>query len=314
VYYNSNRSAGLSFFKNAFSQIKPGIIFLNGLYSFSYHLKPLMAAWLYRSQNKPTKIILSPRGMLHPGALSQKRFKKWLYFLLFKLSGVSKKISWHATDEKEVHFIRQKFKHARIDLAGNFPKLSKPQPSPYKEQGKLIMGTIALISAMKNHLEILNALKSIGGAITWHIYGPIKDQSYWQSCTSLINQLPSNIQVIYHGAINPNQVPSALETIQLFILPSKSENFGHAICEAMSAGRPVITTDTTPYSNLQHFNAGYTINNQNFNEDLTKAIQLFADMETDEFNVYTENAIGYIHNKTNLQKIKSQYQNLFSIV
>lgn len=312
VYYNSKRNTTLSFFRNIFTEINPDIIFINGLYSLAYNIKPIVTALQFK--HKQTKIILSPRGMLHPGALSQKSFKKRFYFIFFKLLNLQNKVYWHATDEKEVHFIRSKFKNARIAIAGNFPKLSSQLPSPVKKQGKLIMGTLALISPMKNHLEILKSLKSVTQEVVWHIYGPVKDQAYWDHCSKLIKELPSNIQVIYHGAIFPEEVSLALKDIQLFILPSKSENFGHSICEAMSAGRPVITTDTTPYLTLQQSHAGYTINYQQLNEELSKAIRFFADMEANEFNIYTENAMNYIHKKMDLQKIKLQYQNLFSIV
>lgn len=313
VYYNSNRKPGIVFFKKVFNEIKPNIIFINGLYSLSYNIKPLIAARSFINKNRQSKLILSPRGMLHPGALSQKQHKKKIFFLVFKSLGFQKNINWHATDEKEVHFIRSKFKNARIAIAGNFPKLSALLPTPGKEPGKLIIGALALISPMKNHLEILKALHSVKQQVTWHIFGPVKDESYWDLCNKAINELPPNIQVIYHGAIPPNEVSSALEKIQVFILPSKSENFGHSICEALSAGRPVITTDTTPYLNLQHFKAGYTINNSKLSEELINTIQIFAEMDADQFNTYAEGAVNYIQKKMDLKKIKSQYQNLFSI-
>jgi glycosyltransferase involved in cell wall biosynthesis len=313
VFYNSSRKPDISFYKKAYYEIKPNFIFINGLYSLSYNIKPLIAAQSFIKKNVHTKIILSPRGMLHPGALSQKRHKKKIFILVFRSLGIQKNIIWHATDDKEVHFIRSKFRDARITIAGNFPKLSEPLPTQVKERGKLIMGTIALISPMKNHLEIIKALHSIKQQITWHIYGPVKDQAYWDLCNKAIKDLPSNIHIVYHGSIPPDKVTLVIEKMQVFILPSKSENFGHSICEALSAGRPVITTDTTPYSNLQHFKAGYTIHLPMLNEELSKSIQYFADMEAVEFDSHKENSINYIHEKMDLKKIQSQYQNLFSI-
>ncbi len=313
VYYAYHQSVTNIFLNNIFDEINPEVVFVNGLFSYGYNIYPLFAALRWKKNHPDFKIILSPRGMLHPGALSQKKVKKRFYFIFFKLLNLQNKVCWHATDEKEVHFIRNKFKNAHIAIAGNFPKLSSQIPSPAKEHGKLIMGTLALISPMKNHLEILKALKSVTQEVVWHIYGPVKNHAYWDLCSNLVKELPSNIQVIYHGAILPEQISLALRDIQIFILPSKSENFGHSICEAMSAGRPVITTDTTPYLNLQQFRAGYTINYHQLNEELSKAIRFFADMDANEFNMYTENAINNIHKKMDLQKIKLQYQKLFSI-
>ena len=53
------------------------IFFINGIYSWKYNLIPL---FFYKAKRK----ILSVRGMLHPGALSQKTFKKKLYINLLK--------------------------------------------------------------------------------------------------------------------------------------------------------------------------------------------------------------------------------------
>jgi glycosyltransferase involved in cell wall biosynthesis len=250
--------------------------------------------------------------MLHSGALSQKKIKKRLFLDIFSSIGLYKIILWHATDEKEVHFIRNKFMKSHIELAGNFPKISDPLISPYKNKGELSLGTLALISPMKNHLDIIHALKFTHENITWHIFGPVKDQRYWDQCNEVINQLPSNIQVVYHGAIPPDQISSALEKIQVFILPSKSENFGHAIFEALSAGKPVITTNTTPFSDLNLNKAGYTLSINNLQHQLIQAIHDFAEMDQETFAQYQKNAIQYANRFINVEKLKSQYRTMFS--
>jgi glycosyltransferase involved in cell wall biosynthesis len=312
VYYQTNRKPSISQISSIIKDIQPDIIFINGLFSPVYNIKALIAAKLFLKQRHNIKIILSPRGMLHTGALSQKKFKKNIFLNIFRILGLYKHISWHATDEKEVHCVRNKFMSAKIHIAGNFPKISVPLDSPYKNQGELIMGTLALISPMKNHLEILNALVSVQYKVVWHIFGPIKDQDYWDQCNEVIKQLPDNIKVIYHGAIPPDQVSSALEKIQVFILPSKSENFGHAIFEALSAGKPVITTNTTPFTDLNQKKAGYTLSIHNLQSQLIDTIHDFAQMDQETFSQYQKNAIQYANRFINVEKLKSQYRTMFS--
>jgi glycosyltransferase involved in cell wall biosynthesis len=174
------------------------------------------------------------------------------------------------------------------------------------------MGTVALISPMKNHLAVLNALKNISSTVIWHIYGPVKDAAYWKECEQLIQQLPSTIKVHYHGELPPTELTTAMQQIQLFIMPSKSENFGHALLEALSAGKPVITTDTTPFKDLQKVTAGFTVRVSKLEEQLPVAIEQFAAMKPEQFAAYCEGAASFARSFVDVGVMKEQYRVLFA--
>jgi glycosyltransferase involved in cell wall biosynthesis len=313
IYYNEGRITSLNFLIKRYVESNPDIIYINGLFSFQYNIICLLTARKYRNHNPKVKIILSPRGMLHPGALSQKRFKKKIYLEFLKISGLPKLIHWHATDVHEAEFIKKQFGDVPLSIAGNFPKLSGILSSPPKQPGSMIMGTLALISPMKNHLEILTSLKHITSNVIWHIYGPVKDQQYWNECLHLINSLPNNIKVVYHGALEPARVHELFEKIHLYIQPSKSENFGHAILEALSAGKPVITTNTTPFTNLNEYKAGYTVPINQLEIQLTRAIDMFSKMGPDEFSTYQKGSADFANNFVNVANLKKQYAEMFQI-
>ncbi len=79
------------------------------------------------------------------------------------------------------------------------------------------------------------------------IYGPSEDVAYWQECLDLIDILPSNIAVEYCGEIMPAQVSGVFAEHDVFVFPTRGENFGHVIFEALNAGTPVIVSDQTPW-------------------------------------------------------------------
>jgi glycosyltransferase involved in cell wall biosynthesis len=289
------------------AEVKPDILFIIGLFSWHFNIVPMMFC-------KGPKKILSTRGMLHPGALSQKKWKKRIYLRLFKLLEYHHKVHFHATDDEEKNFITTYFgKVPQISVAGNFPNNIAPLPVIEKQEGSLIMVTVALISPMKNTLLVLKALSKATAKIEYHIYGPIKDEGYWELCQQEIKMLPQNIGVVYHNEIAPENVPEALSTAHIFILPSKSENFGHAIYEALSAGRPVITSNNTPWRHLRKFNAGINVY-PDHQDELLDAIEDFAEMDQQQMDEWSRQARQYAEAAVNVPQIKEQYHQLFGMM
>lgn len=285
--------------------IKPEVIYIIGLFDWHFNIVPLLFS-------KAEKKILSIRGMLHPGALSQKKLKKRIFLQSLKLFGISDKVIFHATDKTEELFIKKEFgKKSPVIIAGNFAKKMVRNKPLEKNVGFLKIVTIALISPMKNHLLVLKALMLCTENICYNIYGPVKEAQYWEECETQIKLLPKNIIVQYHGEISPEKVNNILAENHLFIMPSKSENFGHALAEALASGHPVITSYATPWNELQQNEAG--INVDPTEKDIYEAIHFFALMDNDEYKKYVEGAFNYYTSKLNLIEKVNAYKNLFSI-
>ncbi|MBX2939205.1 MAG: glycosyltransferase family 4 protein [Ferruginibacter sp.] len=302
VWYSAVKNRKKSLLKQC-KIIQPDVLYINGMFSWSFTIVPLCFC------KGPLKII-SPRGMIHPEALGVKSFKKKLYFNIWKSFNFQKGVIFHATDKSEFDSIRSLFGEATpITVASNFPRIFSHLPIPEKQPNCLQIVSIGLISPMKNYLEVLLGLQNISMNIDYHIYGPVKDNDYWQRCLSVIHNLPENIHVVYHGALEPEAVKSILLKAHVFILPSKSENFGHAIIEALSIGRPVITSNGTPWNGLEQLQAG--LNVEPNPKNLANAICKFAAMNDSELKTYSEGASKYANNVLDLDKIKSSYLELF---
>ncbi|RXK59442.1 glycosyltransferase [Lacibacter luteus] len=294
-------------------EVSPDVVYINGIYSLYFNFLPLWYAVKYKAKKASLKIVLAARGMLHGGALSQKSIKKKPFLFLFKLLGLHQQVCWHATDEREAAFIQSAMgSNVQVKTAANFPNLLPVIGGPGKAENELVLGTVALISPMKNHLAVLQALQKSTATVTWFIFGPVKDAAYWNECKALIDLLPSTIKVKYKGELPPTQLQEAMQQFQVFIMPSKSENFGHAIMEALSAGKPVITSTTTPFGDLEHANCGFAIEPGNLVEGLQKAITAFAAMNSQDFEVSAKATQSYLSAKTDAATLRAAYHSLFN--
>lgn len=300
VYYSSRGTAPALQDRNA------GTLYLNGMYSWQFVLKPLL---LSEGRRK----ILSPRGMLLEGALAQKRWKKKLYLALWKGARLHHKVEFHATDKAEEAAIQKVFGNGvRVHRAANLPKQVALQPLLPKWKGSLVLLTIALLSPMKNILPVLQALQEVDRPVTYHIHGPVIDKAYWQQCRRVITSLPANIRVVYHGDVHPSEVEETLKKAHVFIMPSKSENFGHALYEALSAGRPVITSEATPWNGLREERAGINLDPQERGA-ISEAVLHFAAMDSDELQTWSTAARCYAEKRVNHEAIREEYCRMFGL-
>ena len=281
-------------------------LFINGIYSWHFNIRPILFA---RAKRK----IVSGRGMLNTEALAQKSFKKKIFLTVWNLLGVNRRVEFHAASREEAAAIRSIFgDKITVHVAHNFPRVFQQQPVAEKRPGYLELVSVALISPMKNILLVLQALKKVKATVHYHIYGPVKEAPYWQDCLALIETLPSNITVKHHGDVVPHGVEAALQQGQVFILPSKFENFCHAIYEALTAGKPVITSHNTPWKGLETAKAGNNVGTEDENE-LAAAIQAFAEMDKPALQEWSEGARLYAEGAINLEDIQTQYRRMFHL-
>jgi len=284
------------------NSLNANTVFLIGIYSFRFTILPILFS---RSAN----IILSARGMLHPPALRQKGFKKKIYLAFLKPILTWKKVSFHATDEIEKTHIQSAIgNQARVWVAQNIPNIRKSNVC-YKTEGTINLLTVALIGPMKNHLQILKSLQNCKHKVQYDICGPIYFPDYWNECLDVIKQLTSNVKVVHHGPIPPNELDSFYNNAHVFICPSQSENFGHALFEGLSAGKPLITSNNTPWNDLEMNNAG--LNVEPIPEQIKNAIDFFAEMNETEYSKWSTAANKYATNQIDIADIKKSYHQMF---
>ena len=310
IYYASRDSLNWRVIGKQIRGLNADYIYLNSMFSRYFTVYPLLVKLYSRTAGK---VVLAPRGMLRRSALSFKPFKKKLFLNLFSVLKITRFITFHATDEEEKKDILQVFgKDASSFSVPNFPGFQKPLTLPLqKRAGELKMVFVGRIHPIKNLHFLLEGLRACQSHIYLTVIGVKEDPDYWDSCKELVKQLPLNIIVVFIDAVPHHQLENILVEHHLFVLPTQGENFGHAIFEALAAGRPVLISDQTPWKNLEPFKAGWDLSLN----DITRfagTIERVAYMSAEELNDLCQCAWQYCSNYIQQSNIKQQYLKLFN--
>jgi glycosyltransferase involved in cell wall biosynthesis len=259
VFYVEAETLGRTLVRRLLGERTYDRIYLNSLFSPRFTLTPLRES---RRMRLTERVILAPRGMLKPGALSVKSGKKRLFLFLSRLTGLYSGILWHATSEAEAEEIARHFGDAaRVAVAPNLSTgVSAPPPRPLKVPGAIDLLTVARISPEKGITEAVRFLAAarLSGRVVWDIYGPQQNPAYLEEAQRIAAEIP-NASITFHGEIAHERIAAELERHHFLYLATRGENYGHAIADALVHGTPVIISDRTPWQGLEARGCGWAL-------------------------------------------------------
>ncbi|WP_431212332.1 glycosyltransferase family 4 protein [Puia sp. P3] len=250
VYYASPGQLGWSTIRREIRAIGPDFIYLNSMFSLKFTIFPLLIS---RLSGLSEKVVLSPRGMLRSSAVQFKIWKKKIFLQSFRLLGFSRSIRFLASDETEEKDVKGYFgPRTRVVQIPNFPASLPESPTvALKQPGELSMIFVGRVHPIKNPDFLLDVLGGVKAKVNLTIVGSCEDPEFWQQCEKMIRDLPANISVNYAGEMPNHQLPDIIARHHIFTLPTRGENFGHAIFEALVLGKPVLISDQTPWRGLR---------------------------------------------------------------
>lgn len=264
VYYISPGRRTLSHIARVMRSTAHDLLYLNSFFDEKFTLKPLLARRLSMAPRAPT--VIAPRGEFSPGAFDLKRWKKVPYATALRVFGATRDLTWQASSEYEA----QDIGHVMGAGAGQVviaPDLPPPQTEPNAgaewvpraSMEPLRICYLSRISPKKNLDYALEVLRDVSVPVVFDIYGGPSDEAYWQHCQRVAARLPVHVRVHWRGLVDHDDVPGVLARHDLFFLPTRGENYGHAIHEALTAGLPVLISDQTPWRDLEAYDIGWDL-------------------------------------------------------
>jgi glycosyltransferase involved in cell wall biosynthesis len=259
------------------------------------------------------KIIISPLGALEPWALSQKSIKKKIAWKIYQKKIINSASYIHATsNEEKEHLIDLGIKVPIVILKHGIEIQENIQLKKQGDKKKAIF--FSRIHEKKGLLELVEAWKEINNP-NWSldIYGPVSDMEYLHLVKKTIIKLNLSDQVqIFKPVYDKLQKKNIITSSDCFILPSKSENFGLSIGEALAFGVPVLTTTATPWRSINDYNAGVCFD---FSKDnLVKNLRYLFSLQPEQITQMGQNGIKLIKENFDFDIIIEDYINFYKSI
>jgi glycosyltransferase involved in cell wall biosynthesis len=226
-------------------------------------------------------LVISPRGMLEDWSLGRSKMRKRVAWMLFERENLRSAKLFHATAESEAQSIQAVLRRLveggrrevegdrqpRIVVAANGVEV--PEKIPGREtlerrfpelKGRRFVLFMSRIHRKKGLDVLLEAWKQLladgrlrlglclrgaqhkKGEAVLVIAGPEEERGYAEKL-----KREGGREVIWTGELRGEEKWAALGNAEFLVLPSHSENFGIVVAESLAAGRPVVTTNKTPW-------------------------------------------------------------------
>ena len=210
-----------------------------------------------RRSGKP--LVISPHGTFSPMALARSRRVKQTFWWLQQKAAVNEAKVLHATSEQEYQDIRAYGLTQPVALIPSGVDVPAPAPARHQVRQKtlLFLGRIHPIKGLEALLDAWAELEHEHPDWRLVIAGsdPVGHEAELRRKVDALNLG----RVTFPGPLYREAKHRAYETADLYVLPSKTENFGHTVTEALARAVPVLTTTRTPWGPVVGHQCGWCV-------------------------------------------------------
>jgi glycosyltransferase involved in cell wall biosynthesis len=206
------------------------------------------------------KLVVSPRGTLSAWSLRRSKWSKRAFWWAGQGAVLRAAACFHATAEEEADDVRRAGFSAPIAVIPNGIELPLPAQTgapPGELRRLLFLGRIHPVKGIDVLLRSWRAVQA--GAPDWELVlaGPDED-GYLAKVQALAAELGVE-RVRFAGPVYGAEKSACYRQADLYVLPSRSENFGMTVAEALAHGIPAIVSKAAPWSGLDTHDCGWWV-------------------------------------------------------
>jgi len=216
-------------------------------------------------------LVISPRGMLDPWSLERGPVRKRIASLVYERRNLRAARVLHATSDMEARAIRDYGLTQPIAVIPNGVDLPEDSnmttPDALQTRFPELENRRCLLYMGRLHPKkgldlLLDAWRTLAPDFpAWHlvIAGPDLIGYGAELQTTVAGDPALRRSITFAGMLDGLAKRAALAHAQLFVLPTRAENFGIAVAEALAHRIPVVTTTAAPWSDLATHECGWWV-------------------------------------------------------
>lgn len=240
------------------------VVHIHGHWQELNWIAPIVA----RHYNTP--YIMQPHGFLEQERLKKSRLKKIIVGSVLERPNLNRASCVVATAESEMigikaFGVRSPIRVAPLGIDASLYDRGRSNPELLNRIGLdgskktiLYFSRIAPIKGLDMLAVAWSRLCKVHKGWQLCIVGP-GDEEYVRRIKLLFNTMINNGSVFFSGPLYGQDKLDLFKSVNAFVLPTKSENFGIAVQEALASGLPVVCTKGAPWSAIEDFGAGYWV-------------------------------------------------------
>lgn len=211
--------------------------------------------------------VISPRGMLEPGSLAHKSWKKRVAYLLAERRNLAKASLLHATSEAEGETLAAYGFRPRVVVLPNGVDFSEARTHSFGQyrrrlgldESARVLVFLGRIHPIKRLDLVAAAFEKIRASVrNAHLIIAGPDEAGHRAAIEPLFASACDA-VHWVGEVAKEDKWALLRDADALVMCSDSESFGLSIVEAMAAGTPVVVTRTCPWHEVERAGAGFWV-------------------------------------------------------
>lgn len=203
-------------------------------------------------------LVFSPRGMLGRAAVAYSARQKRVFWRLVQERALTPVSCYHATSQAEMEDIRAFGLTAPVAIIPNGIDIPKGDPNRNRTKEILHLGRIHPKKGIDRLLSAWALVQPHFPDWTLRIVGP-SEGGHLTELRNQAAQLSVDHAVRFDAPLYGAEKWAAYRDAALFVLPTRNENFGMVVAEALASGTPVICTKGAPWHGLETERCGWWI-------------------------------------------------------